>query len=207
MMTRFRAMLVLPLFMLLASCGLFRSPTPTPLPGWRSPVSELFVDESAFPEGWKSGSPEGTIIDPTVNHVTQEWGHPGVAGTVRQSIWRGYTAADVQDKYDELRKTQFAPSRPLYPGTLYVPFDPPTEIAFQSQVADQFYLACGWWGNAYCEVIARYRNYVVELWLDREAEYEGHISHGLTYPEIEAVIRAMDAKCAWALETLPTPVP
>jgi hypothetical protein len=206
MIARFRFALTLSVLIFLASCGQW-APAPTPLPGWRSPVSDLFLDASALPQGWTILHPEYTVTDPTINHVGREWGHPGLSGQVRQSIWRSYTVADAQDKYDELRQTQFAPSRSLYPGMLYVPFEPPVEITFRSQMADKFYLACGWWRWAYCEVVVRYRNYVVELSLDREAEYEGHITQGLSYSEIESVIKAMDTRFVQVLESLPTPVP
>lgn len=203
-----RLVIVLLVGLVSASCTSPWGPTPTPLPGWRSPVSDFFVDESAFPEGWRVGYPENASTDPTINHVWQEWwGPPEESCLVGQSIWRGYTARDVEGKFDSLRRSQFKPSRPLPPDTLFVPFEPPAEIGFRSEVADEFYLACGWWRLAYCEVIARYRNYVVELWLDREAVYEGHVSQGLTYPEIERVIRAMDARFAQGLETLPAPPP
>lgn len=207
MNTRSQVVLVLSLAALTASCGTFRPPTPTPPPGWRSPVSELFVDESAFPEGWQIDFPEDATMDPTINHIAREWGRKEISGTAFQSLWRAYTVADAERKYSELRASQFEPSRPLYPGTTFVPFEPPAEIDFQSQVADEFYLACGWWGEAYCEVVARYRNYVVALRLEREAEHEGHVTYGLTYPEIEDVIRAMDAKFAEALDSFPTPPP
>jgi len=203
MSTSLRTVLVLALAALTACCcGILPNllpPTPTPLPGWRSPVSELFVDESAFPEGWQIGSVRGATMDPTVNHVAREW-EGGEYGLAFQSIWRAYTVADAKEKYDELLASQFHPSRTLPPYELFIEFEPPEEIDFHSRVADEFYMACGWWTWAYCEVIARYRNYVVELCLDREAEYDGHVTHGLTYPEIEAIVRAMDARFAEALE-------
>ena len=205
MNARLRVVLALSLVTLTVSCEAPRPPTPMPPPGWRSPVSELFVDKSAFPEEWQIGSVKGATMDPTVNHVAREWGRKEISGTAFQSIWRAYTVADAERKYDELRASQFEPSRPLYPGTIFVPFAPPAEINLQSQVADELYLACGWWGVAYCEVVARYRNYTVELRLDLEAEYEGHTTVGLTYPEIETIVRAMDAKFAEAMgEFYPT---
>ncbi len=201
---RLRAVLVLLLVISLSSCeGL----VPTPPPGWRSPVSELFMDESALPAGWKIDSPEGRTTDPTINHIAREWSHPGKSGGVFQSIWRAYTARDAKSEYNKLRRSQFVRGRPSDPRAAYVPFEPPEEINLQGLTADEFYLACGWSTWAYCEMVARYRNYAVELRLDLEAEYEGHISEGLTYPEVEAAIRAMDAQFARALETLPTPGP
>lgn len=199
MSIQLRSGLMFFLIALLVSCVVFGSATPTPLPGWRSPVNALFVDESAFPDGWQIGSVQGATTDPSVNHIAREW-EGGKYGLAFQSIWRAYTVADAEEKYDELLASQFKPSRPLYPGTVFVPFEPPTEIDFQSRIADEYYLACGWWDTAYCEVVARYRNYVVEMRLGRAAEYEGNINDGLTYPEIVVVLRAMDAKFTEAIE-------
>jgi hypothetical protein len=182
---------------------LLRRPEPTPLPGWRYPTSELFVDEDAFPEGWETMPVGGLTMDPTVNHVAREWGQEEVSGIASQSIWRAYTVPDAERRYNELRASRFEPSRSLNPGTLFIPFEPPVEVSYQSQVADEFYLACGWWGAACCKVVARYRNYAVELYLEREAEHGGHSTHGLGYSEIETVVRAMDARFAEVMATLP----
>jgi hypothetical protein len=169
-----------------------REPEPTPLPGWRYPTSEFFfVDVDVFPEGWAMKFPEYTATDPTTNFVSREWWQVGTSRSVRQSIWRAYTTIDAQEKYDELQG-QFRPTRPLHPADFYVEFEPSEEINFQSQVADEFYLACGWWRGAHCRVTGRYRNYVVEMSLDLEAEREGHRTQGLTHAEIETIVVAMD---------------
>lgn len=208
MNTRLRAVLMLSLAALTVRCGGLWSPTPTPRPGWRSPVSELFVDESAFPEGWRGDFPEDTTMDPTVNHVAREWGRAGVSGTVTQAIWRAYTVAEAEAKYNEVyAESHFERGQPLNPGSIFIPFELPVEINFQSQVADEFRLACGWWDEAYCQVVARYRNYVVYMRLEREAACEGQVTRGLTYTEIEAVVRAMDAKFAEALDSFSTQPP
>lgn len=180
---------------------------PTPPPGWRSRVSDLLAEESAFPRHWVVLHSEDTSTDPAVNHVVRRWGRPGTPGTVTQAIWRVYTVSRARSKYEELRNSQFRPSRPLPPGTVFVQFEPPSEFSFQSQTADEFYLACGWWDTAYCEIIARYRNYVVDMRLEREAELDGHRTYGLTSSEIEAVVKAMDAKFEQFFASLSTPVP
>lgn len=127
---------------------------------------------------------------------------------VEQAIWRAYAITDAKAKYNELRYGgPFQPSQDLLNDPDFVRFAPPAEISFQSKVADEFYMACGWWRWAYCEVIARYRNYVVDLRMDQQAELEGNKSYGLTYAEVETIIKAMDAKFAEALDSLPTPAP
>jgi hypothetical protein len=202
MSNRSGALVALTLMILVVTgCRWAGQPTP---PGWRSRVSELLVEESAFPHQWVALHPEDTSMDPA-NHVVRRWGRPSIPGTATQAIWRAYTVSRAESKYEELHNSQFQPSRPLFPGTFFVQFEPPSEFSFQSQTADEFYLACGWWDMAYCEIVARYRNYVVDMRLEREAELDGHRTHGLTYSEIETVIKAMDAKFEQFFASLPTP--
>ncbi len=168
---------------------------PSPL-GWRSPVAQLLLDESAFPKGWQIDFdfPEENTMDPTINHVGREWWGPDKGSAyISQSIWRSYTVSDAKKGYTELRQSPLllACLTPI-PEDFYVEFSPPLELSFQSQVADEFYMACGWVVWAYCEVVARYRNYTVELNLPLEAEYQGRTRQGLTYGEMEAALKAMD---------------
>jgi hypothetical protein len=177
-------------------------PKPTPLPGWRYPTSEFFfVDDDVFPDSWAIEFPGHAATDPTINFISREWWQVGTSRSVRQSIWRAYTTVDAQEKYDELRG-QFRPTGPLHPTDFYVEFEPPEEINFKSQAADEFYLACGWWTWAYCKVIGHYHNYVVEMSLDLEAECEGHITQGLTHAEIATIVVAMDTKFVEGMEIL-----
>ena len=197
---------ILPLYLLtLVGCQILAAPepTPTPLPGWRSLVSDLLLGDSTFPEGWARirTMPIDSLTDPTINHVYRSWwGESKGEGKVQQAIWRAYTTSAAEERYTDLRERRFYIRSSPRPTDFFVPFEPPNEIDFHSQVADEFYLACGWRIWARCEVVARYRNYVVDLNLELEAEYEGHISHGLTYAEIEEAVRAMDAKFAEAME-------
>ncbi|NIX00489.1 MAG: hypothetical protein GWN13_20005, partial [Phycisphaerae bacterium] len=50
-------------------------PEPTSLPGWRSLVSALLLEDDAFPEGWTRirDLPKGSLTDPTINHVYRSW--------------------------------------------------------------------------------------------------------------------------------------
>jgi len=199
-----KLLLIVSLLALTVSCRaiLPSESTPTPLPGWRSLVSELLLGDEAFPSGWARirDHPQGSLTDSTIDHVYRSWwGKAQSSGKADQAVWRAYTTGDAENWYAELRQRQFHPSRTLPPYELFLEFEPPDEIDFHSQVADEFYLACGWWTWAYCEVVARYRNYVVDMHLDLEAEYAGHTSEGLTYAEIETAVRAMDAKFAEAM--------
>lgn len=156
---------------------------------------ELLLDETSFPEDWRLGLDVPEYAQgPTTNHVSREWWRQSGSGIINQSIWRAYTVRDAQEKYAELVKTQYAPSRPLPADRLFVEFTQPAEIPFQSALADQFNLACGWWDKAYCLTIAQYRNYVVFLRVDHQANIQGAYSDGMTDDEIEALNREMDRK-------------
>ncbi len=183
---------------------------PSPL-GWRSPVAQLLLDESAFPKGWQIDfeSPQDHIMDPTVNHVYREWWNPAKgSASIAQSIWRAYTVGNAKKGYTELRQSPILLARltPI-PEDFYVEFKPPPELSFQSQVADEFYMACGWQAWAYCEVVARYRNYIVDLHLSHETEYQGEINQGLTYVEMESILKDMDNEFQEFFSSQLTPAP
>lgn len=191
--------LIMILLITQVACGL--QPTPTPLPGWYNDARELFLEESAFPPGWQIELQLETDTHPRANHVHREFSKLPNSGGVSQDIWRAYTVADAEEKYVELRQSQFQPRLP--PEEMVAPWEPPDEIAFQSTIADEYYLACGWEEWAYCQYLARYRNYVTYLRLDRQAEMGERQSQGLTYAEIEAVLKAVDARFGEALDDLP----
>ena len=175
---------------LMTSCVVSQSSTPTPLPSWRSPVSELFVDEVAFPEGWTVGYPEKTIMDPTVNHVVREWWAPlWEPDVVIQDIWRAYTIADAEKKFAKgsLCFPANAGLSSRFPASSY---RFPKEIAYRSKVADEWCLGCGVDGSFECYFAARYRNYVVRLYVPLEKDG----SSGLTLSELENLLRGVDAQ-------------
>ena len=194
---------VLPLLMILGLIGCrsienYISPSP---PGWEQDVKDLMVEESAFPSGWQVDI--GLEVDdyPRNNHAHREFWLIETSDSASQDIYRGYTENDAQRRFDDLMDSQFVPKRQLPPTDFYLPFEPPPEITFQSKEADDFYLACGWWAFAYCQVVARYQNYVVYLRLDHETTYEGHYTNGLTYQQMEKIIEAMDAKISGTVQS------
>lgn len=163
-------------------------------------MKELFVEDSAFPSGWQARLEMEVDDYPRNNHVHRQFGS-GTSAIVSQDIWRSYTIRDAKRKFNDLMESQFVPKRPLHPTELYLPFEPPSEISFQSQAADDFYLACGWWTIASCRLIGRYDNYVVFLHLDHERDYEGRHTDGLTFQQMEPIIEAMDTKIVEIIKT------
>mgnify|MGYP001604200809 CR=1 FL=1 len=184
------------IYLLLTSCQNFFLVTPSPMPGWRAPVYKMLADDTAFPVGWEPLSPTDTSTDPTANHVGRRWGDlsPKGSNTAEQAIWRAYTVDDAKVKYSELLKNRLNTIQPLPNGAILVPFAPPMNIKFQSFIANEFYLACGWAYIAYCRITVRYRNYVIDFRIDRKAEYNGVKTGGLTDTEIENLLNNMDAK-------------
>jgi hypothetical protein len=77
---------------------------------------------------------------------------------------------------------------------VYTEFSAPVGVEFESALADEYYLACGWWGHAYCVFLSRYRTYVVLLRMDYEAQSGGRATSGLTDGEIEILLAAADEK-------------
>ncbi|MCS7017412.1 MAG: hypothetical protein NZM42_15015 [Gemmatales bacterium] len=75
----------------------------------------------------------------------------------------------------------------------FVPFAPPAEITFESQIADEYYFACGVDVVHQCQMLARYRNYFVYFYFDVTTQQD---PGGLTYAEIERVLRALEDKVA-----------
>lgn len=173
--------------------------TSTPPPGWRVPVNNLFVEVSAFPKSWAVGysTPKDKGDDPTINHVFREWQGQG---RVWQNIWRAYAISDAEDLFDDMRDSQFAPNSTLEPYAVFKDFTPPDQFGFTSQIADEYYFACGVWGSSYCEIVARYRNYVTNVHLPLKSEIEN--DGGLTYGEMEIILEGMDQQFLEFFETL-----
>ena len=185
-------------------------PTATPLPAWRTPIEYLFLTEEDLPQDWESNFP-GPIPkpDPTINVNAREFYKVGHHSTlVYQTIWRAYTIKDARKLYLDRRKNEFrTPQQPIPEYHTYCEFVPPSDITFKSQVADEFYLACGTWDISYCEVLARYRNYVTILRIDIETECNSEHHEGLTYLDTERIIRAMDARFEEFLQENPLDSP
>jgi hypothetical protein len=193
------AVIVIILLLAGIGCQVISGATPPPPPGWYDNASDLLLDETAFPDGWRT---EPNEAYPRANNVAQVFYSPR-GSLVDQIIWRAYNLDDAEEKYAELRESQFRPH--LLPEEMIADWLPPFEIDFRSTTADEFYLACAWEEWASCQLLARYSNYVVLMRFPREAEFEGQHSQGMTYEEIEPVIEVMDAKFTEYLNSLPAP--
>ena len=185
-----RRMVILIIITISVGCNPRKGSATAP-PGWRVPVSNLFIEVNAFPENWTVdfSTPKDKQDDTTINHVGREWGGPE-SGRAWQSIWRAYSISAAEELYKDLHVSQFIPKETLKPDTPFEKFSPPTEITFSSRMADEYYFACGVWRFPYWEAVARYRNYVTNVHLPLKTADERN--GGLTYDEMENVLRGMD---------------
>jgi len=166
----------------------------TPLPGWDSPIDDLFLTLDDLPAGWQSKSAIPiTKADPTINVNSRDWYQVGSSISVYQIIWRASTIENAQTRYVDRIENEFrTPQTPVPSYRTFSEFTTPSEISFRSKVADEFYVVCGWSDLSYCEVVARYRNYVTILRMDAKSQCENKTAEGLSYSEIGKIIMAMD---------------
>jgi hypothetical protein len=163
--------------------------------------------EDDLPDEWARirDWPKDSLSDPTINHVYRSWWRPNLDyGEFEQHIWRSFSPDDAHSFYLELRQDQYDPIKTPNPDQIYIPYRTPGEFEFQGGMAEEFYFACGWSGFPRCVAVGRYRNYTVELITDWQTTGpDGEVRNGLTYDEIETILKAMDAKFEEFLNAFP----
>ena len=178
MLKKWLAILVAVWGMVISCSSLSLYPTATPLPGWGSPVAELFVGTPNLPSGWRA-DPNEDAADVRANHVSRTFfdSNPNRSDKVIQDIWRAYTAAEAEEKFNELAQVLVSPGwLPRFPSTS---FGPVSEVAYQSKVADKWGVACGIDVIAECRFLALYHNYVTQVYFTLQFEgFEGLDSTG-----------------------------
>lgn len=187
-------LLIVLLSMLLSSCnGVSTILKPTPLPGWRIPVSQLFVDSSVFPDDvtLSYSEPDGKESDSTINHFFREWSGNS-SGRIWQNVFRSYKVSEAEEYYDQLRNSMFSVNGTPSPDNYFSEFLPPDEVEFTSQFVDEYYFACGYWDGYNCEMLARYRNYVITLHLPHEVP--GSDDPGLSFSQMKPILENMDQR-------------
>ena len=188
--------LILLLFATVSACiNIEQSASTANLPEESELVSDLLLDESSLPPGWvrERDWPKGSLEDPSINHVYRSWWMKSKNdGAIEQSIWRSTIIEDAEKRFTNLRQGQFLVGYTPNPNETFIQFSQTENIDFRSQSVDDFYLACGWLNWGYCEAVARYRNYVVDIRFDLNQEYKGYKTVGLDYEEIESILIEMD---------------
>jgi hypothetical protein len=171
----------------------------TPLPN--APAPSLLLDEKPFPPKWQV-APGETSRDLRDTHAIRGFGRRSIAGQVIQNVYQFDSVRDALAKYQLYRKADFAKAPPpQVPSTELVT---PSEITYQSPIADEYYLGCGWNVAYICRALFRYRNYVVEFYFDIDS---GN-GEGMKVREVEPIVRAMDEQTSSVLGIpFPTPTP
>lgn len=166
------------------------------MPGWNSFVADSLIEKDAFPSDWifDRDAPINLFSDPMINHVWRSWGQRnGGSGSAYQTVWRSSTINEAEQWFDKLKQQQFYFNKEAQ-RDLLIEFKTPKEIAFESTTANEYYLACGWYRSAYCELVARYENYNMDFRIDLEMDYRGNQSDGISYKQIQELFNSGDSK-------------
>ncbi len=153
------------------------------------PIEDLLIDESAFPPGW-SASTNGPKPIPkaplggTKSVESIQLSFYAYGGGAGECIRR---FESPQGAADEFRRQSGIVFRN---GEFNTPWAIPSELSYQSPVADQFYCACSTYEGEYwprCACIARYGVYFVH--------FGTHMLPGLmTHTDLENVLQAIDER-------------
>jgi hypothetical protein len=167
-------------------------------------ASALLLEPISFPDGW-AGSPCDTSLcrqgGGGVTAAERDFYRAEAPGHVLQEVYRFLDNQAASHKFSVYRATDFdKPEMSFH----YEPLAPPPEISFRSQIADEYYFACGVEDVPLCRMVARYRNFFVYIYFDHATEKN---AGGLTYSQIEHVLEALETKVAQALDIPTSPEP
>jgi len=160
-------------------------------------VEELLLDESAFPEGWKTRGPFEPDDGLPAERVAVDFDaypNPDTSLAAWQEVyrfWGGTRCADIGYRSEGL--VWFAP----WPGR--GPWRPPTELSYQSAVAGRFRLeCCAPEGSSMqtCQAMGEYEEYLVVFRVDVDARYPDHMGFG----DVERILVAIDKRMAVYLD-------
>lgn len=169
--------------LLLASCSILQSS----MPAESAPANALLLEPDVFPNGWTFESDEmGVIVAGRDFYLPNAYGHSF------QEIYQRPSNYQAHQKFKTYLEGEFNVS---IEDQSSVPFTSPSEITFKSQIADEYYFACGVNEIPQCKMLARYQNYFAFFYFELATTEPG----GLTYSEIEDVLEAFEAKVSEAL--------
>jgi hypothetical protein len=178
---------IMGMLLTIAACS---QPVP-PAPERGFSVDALLIDERDFPARWSDQGPAG----PT----------PSVDGAIfaSESIQQRFTA-DAADLFSALHevyrfrssyraKKEYQKQLPILYNSrsiaVLTPWEPPTELPYQSSVADESHFACsrsgitGFWD---CMFMGQYEEYLV-VFSTRVGDHMG-------YADLERLLRAIDER-------------
>lgn len=146
-------------------------------------LEPLLLDESVFPPG----ATAGPVMETADHHGAI--GHLGRdiyvgTGGASHEVYRYTTARRAAREFERMMNIGFPR------GEYYTPWAVPSELRYQSPVADQFYLACAnHGGNLICHAMGQYDEYFIR--------FSTLISpDSMTYADLERALRAIDERMA-----------
>lgn len=199
---------LLSLTVFLAGCNVmlpFRS-APGPVPAPNVPTARLLISADPFPGGWVVFSCEPHCDRRERNGDSgRSFGIVGVPGHVIQHVLyfeREWAAQANFQRYEETDLPETVDPNSVQ--SLRTAFSPPYEIKYRSPIADEQYLGCGIDEVPACRAGLRYGNYFTYFYFDLKTRYYMHyldddiikeeLLHegGLTFSQVEKILRAMD---------------
>jgi hypothetical protein len=181
--------LLLAFLNLISGCELNSSVHEKASPTMPAALSFL-VEIDSFPNGWTSTSCNSSLCekDGGLSSAGQDYYLTGASGHVYEEVYRFSRNEEAAREFSIYKENSFNKSDVRSPFTA---FQPPSDIKFESKIADEHYLACGVDVIPQCEFIARYKNYMIYFYFDRSTpESPG----GLTSAEIENVLVSLEVK-------------
>jgi hypothetical protein len=145
------------------------------------PTEALLLDETAFPPETKAG-PTMPMPNKLGSRESRGLTFYGRFGIANHDVYRYRSAMQAASTFE--RETTL-----WFPNTQFSgPWTVPSELSYQSSIADRFYLACSIeMGIPMCNGIAQYEEYFIRFNVHMHPEY-------MTYQDLERVLRAMDER-------------
>lgn len=155
--------------------GVPSDPVPVPAPG--VPASDLLLDAQPFPSGWEARPCEPYCEDTeNASQALRTFYITGIPGHVVQQVFYFGSENDAKANFQRYEET--------------TPFSPPSEIDYQSPIADQQYIRCGVDKVPACRAGLRYGNYFVYFYFD----IDSGTGDGLKIEEVVPILQAMDER-------------
>lgn len=172
--------------LLTVACNTLSAPTNSPVVS--IPAIDFLLEAETFPSGW--------IATPCDTSLCRNGGNgdtaaerffylPQAPGQALQEAYRFSSEKTASSKFNVYLESSL--------GSLSEPFIP-SDIQSGSQVADEYYFACGFDDKIpQCQLLGRYRNYFVYFYFDLATKQD---PGGLSSAEIEKVLQALETRAS-----------
>jgi hypothetical protein len=126
--------------------------------------------------------------------VVRSFGIVGIPGHVIQEVLYLGDENTAHDEFQSFRKAYFGTSDSRSPSTEFLP---PSDIAYSSSIADEYYLGCGVDVVPACQAILLYDSYLVYFYFSLDRGFADGVeveADGLTIEQVETILTAMDER-------------